>query len=316
MPGWTDPADRGAVGTEVEDVDPNDMALKKAADLEAAGADALKVALDKRGLKCGGTLSDRANRLWSVRGLEPSEYPKKLLAKGMKKGMGPSLCEGAAALGGGNTSGELTTGSSSQKMTGRKAVSWAEYRVKYLLEGHLDGILADTAKHVLKQQTRTPEEKARELKEEEAGLLDALTGKGDDEDDDENDTSLASYNPSKLYLGWDGKPIPYWMYRLHGLSVSYPCEICAGAVYRGRLAYDKHFQEPKHAGAMRALGLPNTKHFHDVTKVADALALYEKLKLTLETSKFKGEVEEEYEDNDGNVFNRRTYEDLARQGLL
>jgi len=37
-------------------------------------------------------------------------------------------------------------------------------------------------------------------------------------------------------------------------------------------AFDKHFQENKHTFGMRALGLPNTKHFHGITKIADALA--------------------------------------------
>lgn len=35
-------------------------------------------------------------------------------------------------------------------------------------------------------------------------------------------------------LGWDGKPIPYWLYKLHGLGVTFSCEICAGASYQGR----------------------------------------------------------------------------------
>ena len=26
------------------------------------------------------------------------------------------------------------------------------------------------------------------------------------------------YNPLKLPMGWDGKPIPYWLYKLHGLN--------------------------------------------------------------------------------------------------
>ena len=26
------------------------------------------------------------------------------------------------------------------------------------------------------------------------------------------------YNPLKLPLGYDGKPIPYWLYKLHGLN--------------------------------------------------------------------------------------------------
>lgn len=39
-----------------------------AMELEALGMDRLKEALEAMGLKCGGTLSDRAQRLWSVRG--------------------------------------------------------------------------------------------------------------------------------------------------------------------------------------------------------------------------------------------------------
>ncbi len=32
----------------------------------------------------------------------------------------------------------------------------------------------------------------------------------------------------------DGKPIPYWLYKLHGLGVEYRCEICQDHVYMGR----------------------------------------------------------------------------------
>jgi len=42
------------------------------------------------------------------------------------------------------------------------------------------------------------------------------------------------YNPLKLPMGWDGKPIPYWLYKLHGLGVEYRCEICSDHVYMGR----------------------------------------------------------------------------------
>lgn len=31
-------------------------------------------------------------------------------------------------------------------------------------------------------------------------------------------------------------------------------------------------QESRHAFGMRALGLPNTKHFHEITRIEDALA--------------------------------------------
>lgn len=42
------------------------------------------------------------------------------------------------------------------------------------------------------------------------------------------------YNPLKLPLGWDGKPIPYWLYKLHGLNVELKCEICGAWGASGR----------------------------------------------------------------------------------
>ena len=67
---------------------------------------------------------------------------------------------------------------------------------------------------------------------------------------------------------------------------------------------------------MRCLGIPNTMHFHGVTKIEDAKRLWDKVQNSLVGTKFDGEKEEEYEDSHGNVLTRKTYEDLARQGLL
>jgi hypothetical protein len=38
-----------------------------------------------------------------------------------------------------------------------------------------------------------------------------------------------------------------------------------------RKNFERHFQESRHAFGMRALGLPNTKHFHEITKIEDAM---------------------------------------------
>ena len=57
----------------------------------------------------------------------------------------------------------------------------------------------------------------------------------------EDDEDRAQYNPKSLPMGWDGKPIPYWLYKLHGLGQEYKCEICGGASYWGRRAFEKHF---------------------------------------------------------------------------
>lgn len=52
------------------------------------------------------------------------------------------------------------------------------------------------------------------------GLQEAAAAEESDEEDE------FVYNPLKLPLGWDGKPIPYWLYKLHGLNLEFKCEIC------------------------------------------------------------------------------------------
>ena len=90
------------------------------------------------------------------------------------------------------------------------------------------------------------------------------------ESDEEEDEKI--YNPLKLPIGWDGKPIPFWLYKLHGLGIEYPCEICGGYVYMGRKAFERHFQEYRHAHGMKSLGIPNSRYFQDITSIADAYA--------------------------------------------
>lgn len=202
--------------------------------------------------------------------------------------------------------------------TGMSQVAWKEHRVKALCDV-LSGVVNATVRHVEKQQTRTAEEREAEVREEEFGLLpergmDSSGSKKRNNEDEDDDAPV--YNPLNLPLGWDGKPIPYWMYKLHGLGVEYKCQICGNQSYWGRRAFDRHFQEWKHAHGMRCLGIPNTKHFHDITLIEDAVALYAKIKAEIQGEQFQGEMEEEFEDTQGNVLDRRTYEDLARQGLL
>lgn len=49
--------------------------------LEVLGLDVLKAELMSRGVKCGGTLTERAARLFSIRGLKPDQIEPALLAK-------------------------------------------------------------------------------------------------------------------------------------------------------------------------------------------------------------------------------------------
>jgi len=175
----------------------------------------------------------------------------------------------------------------------------------------LNPIIVETRSNVERRFSLTSRERELELEEPVNMPAPAANGAAEEEEEEER-----IYNPLKLPLGWDGKPIPYWLYKLHGLGVEYRCEICSDAVYMGRKNFDRHFQESRHAFGMRALGLPNTKHFHEITRIEDALALAEKLKQEGRQEIFQNETMEELEDDEGNVYNKKTYDDLKKQGLI
>jgi len=56
--------------------------FSNADELASLGLDRLKSALMALGLKCGGTLEDRAQRLFRIKGLSPEQIDPSLFAKG------------------------------------------------------------------------------------------------------------------------------------------------------------------------------------------------------------------------------------------
>ena len=246
-------------------------------ELASLGLDRLKTALIALGLKCGGSLEERARRLWSTKGRDISTLDPSLFAKSRDE-----------------------KGKDGSKM---KEVAMMEARIYCLVE-ILNEQKQATKENVQRKQARTAGE--REDSDEEVS---------ESEDEDEPDSEVI-YNPKNLPLGWDGKPIPYWLYKLHGLNITYSCEICGNATYKGPKAFQRHFAEWRHAHGMRCLGIPNTAHFANVTLIEDALRLWQKLKDEKQREKFQPANEEEYEDSEGRVVNKKTYEDLKRQGLL
>lgn len=60
------------------------LAFSSVADVESLGLEKLKCELMARGLKCGGTLQERAARLFSVRGLAREQIDPALFAKPSK----------------------------------------------------------------------------------------------------------------------------------------------------------------------------------------------------------------------------------------
>ena len=82
-----------------------------------------------------------------------------------------------------------------------------------------------------------------------------------------------------------------------------------------RRAFERHFTEWRHQHGMRCLKIPYTKAFNEVTSIADAAALHKNLSQR-ELGTFNVKLDAEVEDAQGNVYNKKTYEDLQRQGLL
>lgn len=273
-----------------------------AADLEKAiDGDTLKAELSRLGLKCGGRVAERAKRLFMTKDTPLDKLPKKLFANKT----GPA------------NNGTDTTATSAAKNERRVDIARREVVAMALLN-QLKPTLEATSKRTERRETQTVKEREKEMEEDLHGS--AVDGPkevndgGDEDDSDDEDAPI--YNPKGVPLGWDGKPIPYWLFKLHGLNHFYPCEICGNESYRGRRNFETHFAEAKHSFGMKSLGIPNTKHFHGVTKIEDAQQLWEKLKGQLQQYQFDGTKDEEYEDSHGNVLSRATYEDLARQGLL
>lgn len=249
-------------------------------ELASLGLDRLKSALMALGLKCGGTLEQRSQRLFATKGTRRSDLDPSLFAK--------------------SKPGKADKSRESEK---QRELAFLEAQV-YRLAEILSEQRSATRDNVQRKQARTGDE--REESDEEHYSE-------DDSDDDDNDIP---YNPKNLPLGWDGKPIPYWLYKLHGLNLNFNCEICGNYTYRGPKAFQRHFAEWRHAHGMRCLGIPNTAHFANVTLIEDAVALWQKIKTSKESERWKAEAEEEYEDSAGNVVNKKTFDDLKRQGLL
>lgn len=101
-------------------------------------------------------------------------------------------------------------------------------------------VLNETKSNVERRFSLTAREREQELLEQSKPkpAVTPAAGASGEAGADEEEEEERIYNPLKLPLGWDGKPIPYWLYKLHGLGVEYRCEICSDHVYMGRYGSD------------------------------------------------------------------------------
>lgn len=100
-----------------------------------------------------------------------------------------------------------------------------------LLLPPVPALINDTKQNIERKSALTAREREQEVEEamEETNVV------AEEAPEEEDDGRI--YNPLKLPLGWDGKPVPYWLYKLHGLGVEYKCEICSDYVYMGRSVF-------------------------------------------------------------------------------
>ncbi|CDJ65278.1 Sf3a3 protein, related, partial [Eimeria necatrix] len=171
-----------------------------------------------------------------------------------------------------------------------RQIAFLEFRIKTLADMLREQINQTIAYHQKKQSTNAEEA----LEEDEQDSSDEEEAAAPEEESEAEEEEGPVYNPLNLPLGFDGRPIPYWLYKLHGLGQEFKCEICGNFSYWGRRAFERHFAEWRHSFGMRCLKIPNTTHF----------------------KAFKQDQELECEDADGNVMSLRAFEDLRRQGLL
>ena len=181
-------------------------------------------------------------------------------------------------------------------------INYYEYQIiRY--KDILQNIIDNTISQIRKKQTMTKEELEQDR-------LNEINIKKTEKEDKKK-----IFNPKNIPMDWDGKPLPYWLYKVHGLGVEHKCEICGGASYWGRRAFEHHFQEWRHAYGMKCLRLPNTLQFKNITKIEDALKLHHKLIEDKNKTEFNPDIEEQYEDENGNIYNKKMMMDLKKQGL-
>lgn len=222
----------------------------------------------------------------------------------------------------GTTNGETgrsvnkSSASSTAKNLKERAIAEREWRIRKFAST-METVRSDTRVNVERRQGMTERERQQELDAlfaESAEPSLRPSGAADDESDSDDDEKI--YNPLKLPLAWDGKPIPYWLYKLHGLGVEFNCEICGNFVYMGRRAFDKHFNEARHIYGLKCLGITNTTLFREITNIEDALKLWDKIARDKKKEKTGGENIVQMEDAEGNVMPEKVYYEYVHSLFL
>lgn len=198
----------------------------------------------------------------------------------------------------------------------KKPNAWYEQAIKALAK-HLEEAIHQTEKYlVLSERARFNEEQDQMDIENEYTEVDEGSSDSENEasSDEENDDDLFKNLP----LGSDGTPIPYWLYKLQGLHKTYRCEICGNVGYKGKQAFERHFNSSKHQKGLQLLGIAeeNFPLFKNISVIDEAQNLMQNLKREARSKQSEIHDAIEVEDKQGNVMSYVDYLDLKKQGLV
>ncbi|KAI9712340.1 MAG: hypothetical protein M1820_001553 [Bogoriella megaspora] len=248
------------------------------------------------------------------RAFKPTLYPSHL--------QGKKHIRNAKAKQNGQTNGANGEAKNPQATKPHTASTYSKYRPtaekEYMIKrlaGAMQTERADTKANVERKAGLTDKERQQEMEALIQEMEDDpdIAYAGEEEEDGEEEKI---YNPLKLPLAWDGKPIPFWLYKLHGLGNEFRCQICGDYVYMGRRAFDKHFTEQRHVYGLKCLGITNTSLFKEITTIEQAKKLHEKLQADKKKERVANEDVVQMEDSRGNVMPEKVYLDLQKQKAL
>lgn len=199
----------------------------------------------------------------------------------------------------------------------KKPNAWYEQAIKVLAR-HLEESIHQTEKYlVLSERAKFNEEQDQIDIENEYTEVDD-SGRSDSDEDSDSDSETDANLFKNLPLGSDGTPIPYWLYKLQGLHKTYTCEICGNVGYKGKQAFERHFNGSKHQKGLQLLGIAedNFPLFKNISLIDEAQNLMQNIKR--QTRMKQSEIHDaiEVEDKQGNVMSYLDYLDLKKQGLI
>lgn len=142
-------------------------------------------------------------------------------------------------------------------------------------------------------------------------------GDGDGDNSKHSKENSIEENPLNLPLGPDGKPIPFWLYKLKGLRYDFNCQICGNKYYKGRLNFSKHFMSKRHLNGLKMLGInENFEIFKDLPNVNQVLELLNSFQEKERENIGFLDNFEQVEDENGNLMSKKVYDQLKKQGIL